>query len=405
MKPKLAIIVAFVVAALAIVLFVKSRGGGDTNRAGGGSGSGGQAQSGGGDDDGRRPPGSVTEIQVVYSSEKREWIETVTKEFARLHPEIKVVLVGKGSIDAAQAILDRTLQPTVFSPADSMVMNLLASDWQTKNHASLVATSGDDAPQALLLTPLVFVAWQDRADVLLKASGGAISWKAIAKAVTSPQGWPAIGGQGRWGFVKLGHTDPTKSNSGLEALYLMSLEYYGRNKLQVEDLLDPKYQDYIKGIEKGVTRFEISTGTFMTDMVRFGPSKYDLAVVYESLAISQLADAAGRWGKLRVYYPATTIWSDHPVAVLGGEWVTAAQKQAARVYIGFLRAKPAQQRALEFGFRPADTSVPIVTSDPQNPFTRLVSEGIMVDLPTAATPPDGQLVRHLMMLWTRVAQP
>ena len=396
MKAKIIIVGAFVLAALAIVLLM---GGGDKKKANGTtttqtSGSGVTA----------KPPENTTEIQVMYSTEKKDWIEAVTADFSKANPSIKVTLVGKGSLDAAQAILDGGAQPDVWSPADSMVMNLLTSDWQTKNHAAIVASSGEDAPQPLLLTPLVFVAWEDRANVLLKASGGSISWKAIHKAVTSPQGWPAIGGQGRWGFVKLGHTDPTRSNSGLEALYLMSLEWFGKPKLAIEDLLDPKYQEFVKGVEKGVTKFESSTGTFMTDMVRFGPSKYDISVVYESLAISQLADAAGRWGKLRVYYPSTTIWSDHPVAVLDAPWVKPEQKVAARKFVAFLRSKPSQQRALEYGFRPADTSVPIVTSDAQNPFTRLAPDGVTVDVPPAAATPDGPLVRNLMMMWTRVVQ-
>jgi ABC-type molybdate transport system substrate-binding protein len=390
MKPtaKLAIVGVFVIAAIAIVFVAKGKSHDATP--------------------GTKPEPvatAQTEITFVYSTEKKDWIEAATADFAKSHPEIKVTLVGKGSLDAAQEILDGTLQPTLFSPADSMAMNLLASDWQTKNHAPIVAAFGDDAPQPLVLTPLVFVCWEDRAQVLLKASNGAVSWKAISKAVTSPQGWPAIGGPGKWGFVKLGHTDPTKSNSGLEALYLMSLEYFGKPKLAVEDLLDAKYQDFVKGIEKGVTKFEASTGTFMTDMVRFGPSKYDLAVVYESLAISELANAAGRWGKLKVYYPATTIWSDHPIAVLAGAWVTPPQAKAAHQLVAFLRSKPAQQRALEFGFRPADTSVPIVTQDPQNPFTRLAADGITVDVPPAAETPDGAVVRNLMMMWSRVVAP
>jgi hypothetical protein len=70
-----------------------------------------------------------------------------------------------------------------------------------------------------------------------------------------------------------------------------------------------------------------------------------------------------------------------------------------------LRSKPAQQRALEFGFRPADTSVPIVTQDPQNPFTRLAADGITVDVPPAAETPDGTVVRNLMMMWSRVVAP
>jgi ABC-type molybdate transport system substrate-binding protein len=398
MKPKILIIVGFVIAALAIVFIVKGKGGGggdDKPAAGPGSGS----------DAAAKPSAAQTEITLVYSTEKKDWIESLVNEFGKTHPDIKVSLVGMGSLEAEGQILDGKVKPTVWSPADSMAMNLLASDWQMKTHEDIVAPNGEDAPQPLVLSPLVFVIWQDRAEVLTKASGGAVSWKAIHKAVTSPQGWPAIGGPGKWTFVKLGHTDPTKSNSGLEALYLMSLEFTGKPKLQVEDLLDPKYQDFIKGIEKGVSKFESSTGTFMTDMVRFGPSKYDIAVVYESLAISELANAAGRWGKLKVYYPATTIWSDHPVAVMHAAWVTEPQKKAARELVAFLKSKPSQQRALEFGFRPADTSVPVMTNDAKNPFSRLASEGITVDVPPAAAAPEGPVVRNLMMMWTRVVQP
>ena len=88
-----------------------------------------------------------------------------------------------------------------------------------------------------------------------------------------------------------------------------------------------------------------------------------------------------------------------------GKWVTEPQKAAARQLVAFLKAKPAQQRALEFGFRPADTSVPVVTNDANNPFSRLASEGITVDVPPAATTPDGTVVRNLMMMWTRVVSP
>ncbi|MGZ3387922.1 MAG: substrate-binding domain-containing protein, partial [Isosphaeraceae bacterium] len=208
--------------------------------------------------------------------------------------------------------------------------------------------------------------------------------------------------QGRWGFVKLGHTDPTKSNSGLEALYLMSLEYTGKSKLAIEDLLEPKYQEFIKGIEKGVTKFESSTGTFMTDMVRFGPSKYDIAVVYENLAISQIANAQGRWGNLKVYYPPVTLWSDHPAAVLQASWVTPKQKDAARQWLAYLRSRPVQERALGFGFRPADPAVPIKTADASNPFTRLAEHGIQVDVPPVAEIPEGPVVRNLLTMWSRV---
>jgi hypothetical protein len=347
-------------------------------------------------------PQAATEISFVYSTEKKEWIDAALVEFGKVHPEIKVALIGKGSLDAAQAILDGKDKPVLFSPADSLVLNLLDADWQTKQRTELVA-KGEDAPQPLVITPLVFAIWEDRAEALLKAAHGHVSWKSIEKAVSSNRGWPAIGGKSDWGFVKLGHTDPTKSNSGMQALLLMTFEHYGKTSgLTVGDLLKPDYQAFVASIEKGVSKFEASTGTFMTDMIRFGPSKYDIAVVYENLVISQIENAQGRWGNLRVYYPETTLWSDHPVALLQGDWVTDAQKRAAREFVAFLRSRGMQERALAYGFRPADPSVPIRTADAQNPYTRLAQYGVKVDIPPVATPPDGPVIRNLLTMWSRV---
>lgn len=398
MKSKVIIIVGFLVAALVIIgIWMSASKKPEPGAEPEPSASGSEKQP--------LPSGPATEISMLYSSEKKEWIEAAAQSFQKEHPEIKVNLTAQGSLDAAQAIVDGKQKPTIFSPADSLVQNLLATDWEAKYRTPLFAASGDDAPQALVITPLVFVIWEDRANVLLKASEGAISWKSIHKAVKSNEGWKAIKGDSAWGFVKLGHTDPTRSNSGLQALLLMTLEYYGKNSgLVVGDLLDSKYQGFVSEVEKGVTKFETSTGTFMTDMIRFGPSKYDIAVVYENLAISELEKAQGRWGNLKVYYPNTTLWSDHPVILLSGDWVSEPQKKAARVWMSYLRSRPIQETALLYGFRPADTSVPLKTADSRNPFTRLASQGIKIDIPTAAQPPDGQVIRNLMMMWSRVVQ-
>jgi len=339
----------------------------------------------------------------VYSTEKQDWITAMAAEFQALHPEIQVNLVGKGSIEAAQDIQDEKLKPTIWSPADSLVLQLAADDWETKTRKKLFPDSGEDAPQPLVITPLVFAVWQDRADVLQRMSGGAISWRSLRKAIASNQGWPAIGGKSEWGFVKLGHTNPTKSNSGLQALLLMAFEFYGkRSGIEVADLLKPDFQAFVKDIERGVTKFETSTGTFMTDMIRFGPSKYDIAVVYESVAIGQLENAQGRWGDLHIYYPSVTLWSDHPAGIIAADWVTEAQRKAARTFLGFLRSRPAQDAALHHGFRPADPAVPVKNADPKNPFVRLAPYGVSIDVAPAAELPDTAVTRNVLMMWARV---
>lgn len=384
MKARIVIVLVFLVAIVAVV--VMSRGGSEPEGPGVAG-----------------PPPSRVTVRMVYSTEKKEWIEAAAVEFAVAHPEIALDLKGMGSLAAAEAILEGSEKPAIFSPADSLILSMLASDWDTKFHTPLLAASGEDAPDPLVISPFVFVAWADRAAVLEKAGGGSIGWKSIHDAVASNQGWPAIGGKAEWGFVKLGHTDPTQSNSGLQALLLMTMEYYGKtNGLQVADVLDPKYQTWVKEVEGGVGKFEYSTGTFMTDMVRFGPSKYDIAGVYESLAIAQIGNAQGRWGDLKVYYPSTTIWSDHPAGVLQLPEVTEEVRAAARIWLAFLRSQPVQQRALSFGFRPGNPAVPLQSNDANNPFVKFAPYGVRVDIPPVATPPDGVVVRNLLTMWSRV---
>ncbi len=343
-----------------------------------------------------KPGKPAVSISMLYSSEKEDWIQSAAADFRTANPGIGLNLKGMGSFKAAEAILDGTEKPTVFSPADSLAMNLLASDWDAKYHTAPFTGT----PEPLVITPLVFVIWEERAQILQTAGGGIVNWKTIHQAVSSNQGWPAIGGKPEWGFVKLGHTDPTQSNSGIQTLFLMTLDYYQKGAISVGDVLDPKYQEWVGQIEKGVGKFETSTGTFMTDMVRFGPSKYDVAVVYESLAISQIGNAQGRWGNLKVYYPSTTVWSDNPAAILSG--ASAEEQAAAKVWLEWLHSSSVQQRALAYGFRPGDPAIAIKTADGNNPFVKYAQYGVQVDIPPVATMPEGAVVRTLMTMWSRV---
>src|SRR5262245_59093670 len=127
-----------------------------------------------------------------------------------------------------------------------------------------------------------------------------------------------------------------------------------------------------------------------------------MAVIYESLAIAQIANAQGRWGDLRVYYPQLTIWADNPGSVLQAPWVTDAQRAAGGQFLAHLRSRPVQERALAFGFRPADPEVPIKVPGADNPLVSLARYGLRTDLPPVAPTPDGAVVRNLIMLWTRL---
>jgi hypothetical protein len=346
-------------------------------------------------------PAQVTRVRFLYGSEKKAWVVEALGRFAKAHPEIAVDTVEKGSLDMVTALLDQGERPTLVSPADDVALNLLTSDWKQKNRSDLLATDGPDKPVPLVITPLVLVAWEDRANALA-GKEGSLHFRQLHDAIQNPKGWPGVGGKADWGFVKLGHTNPSRSNSGLQALILMAYEFQKkRTGLEVRDVLDEKFQDFLKTIEKGVPKFGDSTGSFMEEMVLYGPSKYDVVVTYENLAIQHIPNAQGRWGNLRVFYPPQTMWSSHPIAVLKGDWVSAEQRAAGQKLIAFLRDKPEQQRALALGFRPANPEVAVLSSDGTGPFKNAEAFGVQIDLGTVVEPPPGPVVRNLMELWSR----
>ncbi len=394
---KLVIIAVFLLVAAGVLVFALIGGGDDSGNSGNSGGD------NSGDTDKPTPSGDRVAIDLLYSTEKKAWLEESVQAFEKSHPDIKVNLKGKGSLGAVRDILDGKETPTVWSPADAVALRLLADDWFQKKRKKLFADSGEDAPQPLVLTPLVLVAWEERGDVLVgKDRKQPLTWRRLHEVLSSEEGWSSIGGSSEWGLIRLGHTDPTKSNSGLQALLLMAYEYHQKtSNLEVSDVLDKEFQGFAKTIEDSVPKFGTSTGTFMQEMVLYGPSKYDLIVAYENLAIEQIPNAQGRWGNLYIYYPQNTMWSSHPAALLDAPWVTPEQRDAGRKLIAYLRAKEAQERALRYGFRPSDPSVPILSERADNPFNNAKAYGVAADIPNAVEPPPGPVVSNLMEMWSR----
>jgi ABC-type Fe3+ transport system substrate-binding protein len=350
------------------------------------------------------PKGAKVTLDFLYTTEKERWLKGALEEFAKARPDIYVKARGVGTIESIRLITEGKEAPVAWSPADEVAINLLDTEWSLQKGAPIVDRAEDVAPQPLVITPLVVIAWEERAKALAKAgTGDPADWAVIHQLATNPKGWLGVGASAEWGFVKLGHTAPNTSNSGLQALILMAYGFHGKAAgLTQADILDEKFQKWLKEIETAVGKFGNSSGTYMRDMVLFGPSKYDLIWNYESVAISEMAAAQGRWGNLSVYYPKPTLWSNHPFVVLKSASATVDQREAAKVLRDFLLSAPIQQRALDAGFRPANPEVKVLTADPNNPWNRLKPYGVRVDIPPTAEPPSGEVTRLLLETWRRV---
>ncbi len=353
------------------------------------------------------PPAPVT-VSVLYSTEKEAWLNEVIIGFEKTNPTVdghpvKIELEKMGSWEINAAVLDSARQPVIVSPASSLQIAALQSDSIAEMGKALVNPADSSACRPTVTTPLVLVAWKERAEALWGKQPGKSTWKDLHDALTDPQGWAAYN-QPDWGYVKFGHTDPLKSNSGFMTIVLMTYGYHNKTSgLQADDILsDEAYQKWFLETEASIGQFEHSTGPLMKKMVAYGPSALDFVAVYEATAIEQAENAVGRYGELRVYYPPALLWSDHPFCIVSADWVTPQQTAAAQLFMDYLTDKPAQELALlKYGFRPVDDSIPLEQTG--SPFDRYAANGFRADLSNLPDVeiPAGNALNTLRDFWSR----
>ena len=303
-------------------------------------------------------------LNFYYGSEKQAWIEDVVKDFnshnyAACDGAITVKATPLGSGESMQDILNGD-QPDIWSPAGSVWLTLLNQQWQAKHGSDLIATGPTDTP-SLVSSPVVIAMWKPEAEAL-GWPNKPIGWADIAALSTNPAGWAAYG-HPEWGDFKFGHTHPDYSNSGLDAVIAENYAAVGKTRgLTTDDVNNQTTSDFVANVESSVIHYGDSTGFFATKMFTGGPSYLSAAVMYESLVVQ--ANDGKTYPKLAypvvaIYPKEGTFYSDHPFAILQASWVTPAKKAAALAFRNFLLAPAQQQKALQYGFRPADLNISI----------------------------------------------
>ncbi|NDJ52515.1 MAG: VWA domain-containing protein [Chloroflexi bacterium] len=348
--------------------------------------------------------GNTVTIEMVYGSEKEDWLVPLVEQYNNQRnqtPEgatIRVEAVPIGSIESANGIIDGTLQPTIWSPASSLYIPVANAEWRAANGEDLVL--GD--PNDLVLSPVVIAMWRPMAEALGWPEAS-IGWADIAELATSEEGWAAYGFP-EWGCFKLGHTHPEFSNSGITSIIAQTYAGAGLQRdLDVSNVEDPAVRAFVGDVQKSLIHYGRSTGFFARRMFAGGPSYLSAAILYENLIVAQETERlAGRSQQLPVVaiYPEEgTFWSNHPYAILNAPWVTDEQRVAAEMFEAFLLAEPQQQQALQFGFRPADPSIPL--GAPLN-----ADHGVDINQPqTVLEVPDADVIVSISQMWREVKKP
>jgi ABC-type glycerol-3-phosphate transport system substrate-binding protein len=340
--------------------------------------------------------GSPVEIGIAYGTEKERWLKWAVDEFAKTKDgkRIKVNLIPMGSLEGAHALLNGDQRIHVWSPASALYKDTFVQEWQVKYSQNPILKE-----EPLALSPMVFVFWDERYQAFVPKYK-TVSFTTLAQALQEKGGWESIAQKPEWGLFKLGHTHPNESNSGLMTIVLAAYSYQKKTKdLQLKDVVDVGFQNWLQSFERGVSGLSNSTGNMMREMVLKGPSSYDGLIVYESVAIDYLKNAEGRWGQLRVVYPEYNAWNDNPYYIIDAPWSSKDQRKVAETFLQFLLSEPIQKESLTHGFRPANPNVPI--KFPESPFVKYADYGIKVDLGKICDPPHGEVINNLLQSWQR----
>ncbi len=102
-------------------------------------------------------------VSMVYSEDKRGWIEAAAARFARLCRNIQVRLIPMEDFEAVDALVADKLHPTLFAPSSEMVLQIAAEQFQKHHGKPLFAPQ---TATSLVTTPLVWLVFTSRHQVL-----------------------------------------------------------------------------------------------------------------------------------------------------------------------------------------------------------------------------------------------
>ena len=292
-----------------------------------------------------------------------------------------------GSGETIDNILSGRLQAHIASPASAAFIKLGNAESRTKTGKDLIGST-----ENLVLSPVVIAMWKPMAEAIGWGKKP-LGWADILALSRSDKGWQAYGFP-QWGKFKLGHTHPEYSNSGLISLFAEAYAASGKTAgLTLVDLGKPQTKQFIAGVEQSVVHYGSSTGFFGRKMFSNGPEYLSAAVLYESMVVESYSQTDLPFPVVAIYPKEGTFWSDHPVGIVERDWVSPEHREAAKIYIQYLLARAQQEKAMQYGFRPASVDVPLSAPldsahgiDPKEPKTTLEV-------------PSVEVINTLLQLW------
>jgi Ca-activated chloride channel family protein len=296
------------------------------------------------------------QITIASAVTKAKWLAAGVAEFkaagittADGRP-IEIATSNVLSGDSMLQIAAETLQPVVWSPGETTWVDQLNERW---NRAKARPISS--APcQPTVLTPVGLAMWKPMAEAL-GWPGKPVSMQALIELANDPEGW-ARHGHPEWGRLKLGHTHPQYSSAGL--LFLAQSIYATLGKTEgmtTDDVYAPQVEDALRTLAQNTSKYGMVTTDLLANMARGGPAFLHATSAFEegTVRFNVERQAELRFPLAFIFPQEGTFWSEQPYCILdGAPWVDAAEAEAAKLFLDFLRGDRMQGLAAEHYVRP-----------------------------------------------------
>jgi Ca-activated chloride channel family protein len=375
-------------------------------------------------------PADCIVVDVAVSPEKASLIVELAKAFNSSDERVggrRIVVRPRER--ASGAVADRLTagwgddpddpRPVLWAPAARSWGAIVDERLAVRGRPPMAGT-----PTPTMASPLV-IAMPRRMAEALGHPHREIGWSDLAALASDPTGW-ASRGHPEWGAFRLGKTDPRYSTSGLHAWIAQHAAATGTppggdarpRPLSSADLDTPAATALNRAIESSVVHYGDTTLTFLDNWRRAdqrgNPYQYASAVIVDEKAVIDYnsGDPDGvqdpgevirrpRDPLVAIYPREGTVVSDNPFYVLDADWVSPAERDAARAFIEFVLRPESQHQVVQAGFRTAraaesgGTDPNAVTGPP------LTGElGVDPDQPrTALELPTGPVLTQLLDRW------
>jgi Ca-activated chloride channel family protein len=326
-------------------------------------------------------------ITFLYTSEKQSWIEEVTPLFEEWYfstygERIHVELVVTGTHDSVVQILWGNVKPVAWSPASSIWVPYLEFMW--RDRLKFQSDIVPDTWNATVLSPVVIAGWESAVQDY-NISGFRRLFELAATA-----------------DFKYGHPDPRDSNGGTMTVALEFAAAANKEPevLNISDFTSESVLADVSILESKSVYYGKSTGFFGRWAADNGPSAITYFSVYESVVLDNALSAEKKWGEalVAVYPENGTLFTDHPFVVFDAPWVEPWQRDVAQLFLSFLLNEENQEKAQQYGFRPANPAVALNTTvfNEENGVRADIS-----DVPELA-PLQGEVLDALFTIWVTV---